>query len=993
MGRKLASLLAAVLIVVAAIGVTTRHASASAADPPAATSHTITWDKYSLMVDGKRTFLWSGEFHAFRLPSPDLWRDILQKMKANGYDAVSIYFDWAYHSPKQGVYDFTGVRDMDKLLDIANQVGIYVIARPGPYINAEVDSGGYPGWLQETSGTARTNNATYMSYTDEYMTQIDAILARHQLTNGTGSVILYQIENEYAGSNTAYMQHLYNKARADGITVPIFHNDKGRTGAWVPGSFTGDDGQPGPNLYGFDSYPGGTCSTSGTPGTPATPPDYGYYGSGGKTGGSTASPNTPGLTAEFGGGWFDPWGDALFNGKGYDCQATREGAAYERDYYLTNVANGLKIQNIYMTFGGTNWGWLAAPVVYTSYDYGAAWNEARQPRDKVTAMKELGYFVQSVDPVDKLDAAGTVTASNASVKVYHLTNPDTGTAFYFVRHATQSSSDLKFTVPITTADGSYTIPQSGQLELNGEDMKALVADYDMDSQHLVYSTADLMTHGTIDGQDVALFDGRNGQQGETVLRYASAPTVNVLQGSGVTTNWDPATGNLRIDYTLSGLAEIQITGGGGNAKPLLLMATDDTTAATLWRQDTSAGMVIERGPSLVRTATVAGDTLDLTGDDKAASDLEVWAPAAVKNVTWNGQAVTTTTTPSGSLAATTQVPGPAAVTLPALTNWKYHQEDAGVAAVVRRLDLAGGQQDVHVLQHGADGRPARPLRRRLRLPLRRRLVPRHVQRQRRGHRAEHQVPGGHRGHDRGLAGRPVPRRQPAADADQRPVDDRDLERHGALRHPGRPADGRQPHRRGPVPDDGPRGGRRRQQRIQERARHPGGHLHQRQCPHQLEDPGQPGRREHHRHGPWRGQQRRPLRRARRLVSAGLPGRELAAVHAALQRQHPGRRLVPHDVRPRRAGRHRRVAGAEHHRPGRQAVPGADLPQRLEPRPVHQRRRAAAHVRAAQRHPAHRRAQHAGHRGDHQQRRRRRHAAAASARSRWSTSAPWRAACK
>jgi hypothetical protein len=53
-----------------------------------------------------------------------------------------------------------------------------------------------------------------------------------------------------------------------------------------------------------------------------------------------------------------------------------------------------------MTFGGTNWGWLPADVVYTSYDYGAPFNEARQPTAKAGAMKELGYFVQSVTPID-----------------------------------------------------------------------------------------------------------------------------------------------------------------------------------------------------------------------------------------------------------------------------------------------------------------------------------------------------------------------------------------------------------------------------------------------------------------------------------------------------------------------------------------------------------------------------------------------------------------
>src|SRR5262245_60637621 len=80
------------------------------------TAHQVTWDQHSLLLDGKRTFIWGGEIHPFRLPSPSLWRDILEKMKASGYNTVSFYFDWGYHTPKPGVYDFTGVRDLDRLL-------------------------------------------------------------------------------------------------------------------------------------------------------------------------------------------------------------------------------------------------------------------------------------------------------------------------------------------------------------------------------------------------------------------------------------------------------------------------------------------------------------------------------------------------------------------------------------------------------------------------------------------------------------------------------------------------------------------------------------------------------------------------------------------------------------------------------------------------------------------------------------------------------------
>lgn len=253
---------------------------------------------------------------------------------------------------------------MDAALEMAAAAGLYVIARPGPYINAEVNAGGYPGWLTTIAGRARTDAPDYLAAADEWLTAINGILARHQLTDGGGTVILYQIENEYAsfiGRTTGvnYMAHLYAKVRADGITVPIFHNGKGRNGFWTPGSFPAPDSN---YLYAFDGYPSAN----------SVPPDWGYFGPGGAKGGASASPDTPGFEADFGGGFFDPWGGAPWHGQGYPFERAFDGPVYERMFYLTNVANGIKLQNVYTTFGGTSWGWPPASVVYTSYDYGAA---------------------------------------------------------------------------------------------------------------------------------------------------------------------------------------------------------------------------------------------------------------------------------------------------------------------------------------------------------------------------------------------------------------------------------------------------------------------------------------------------------------------------------------------------------------------------------------------------------------------------------------------
>ncbi len=640
----------------------------------AVASHTIGFDKYSVIIDGRRTYIWSGEFHPFRLPSPSLWRDVLEKMKAEGYNAVSMYFDWGYHSPKQGVYDFTGVRDMEKALDIAQQVGLYVIARPGPYINGELDAGGFPGWLLTQAGRARTDAPDYLAAVDEWLTHIDAVIARHQYSNGTGAVILYQIENELGSagqSQVNYMNHLAAKVRSDGITVPIFHNDKGRNGLWVPASSGVPGTVQGPtDLYAFDGYPGGTCHTDGTPGSPNAAPDWGIWGPGGAKGGASASPNTPGFAAEFGGGWFDYWGSVGT----YNCTAQREGPGYERVFYETNIANRLTLENFYMTFGGTSWGWLPAPVVYTSYDYGAAINEARQFRPKATAMKEIGLFLQSTPEIAKVDPGPAVTPSSPAVKVYDDVNPDTGTHFFVAMHnPSNATTDDTFTFPISTADGSYTIPQSGTLRLNGQDSKILLADYQLGRQHLVYSTSELMTHFSEDGGDLALLHGRDGEDGETVLRYASRPRVDVLAGT-LTSTYDAATGDLRLDYTHDGLTEVRIL--ARDLPPLLLLIADDTTAGTFWRQDTGAGPVLERGPELVRTAAVRGDAVSLTGDTSQPSALEIWAPRHVHRVTWNGRAVATRATRAGSLRASAELPGPVAYTLPDLSQsvWRYSPE-------------------------------------------------------------------------------------------------------------------------------------------------------------------------------------------------------------------------------------------------------------------------------------------------------------------------------
>jgi beta-galactosidase GanA len=625
-------------------------ATQAAAAPPTAAftpatvqrAHHVTYDHYSLQVDGQRVVLWSGEFHYFRLPSPRLWQDVLEKIRAGGFNGVSLYFDWAYHSPAPGVYDFSGVRDVDRLLSIADSLGLYVVARPGPYINAETTGGGFPAWLKRLPGHPRSTDPVYTGAYREWQSRVDAIIARHQVTRG-GSVIAYNVENEYAVNvDPAYMQALQDGARADGIDVPIVHNNccGGGLANWSSG--------PGAvQIAGVDDYPQSfECQT---------PDVWGSWGDGVTR---RLREDAPVYAAEYQAGAID------LNNVGYDACRQLTGPGYMRVFQKSNiVGSGATMYGYYMAFGGTSWGWLPQPNdVYTSYDYGAAITESRQLTAKYEEFKRQGYFMTSVAPLAKTDPVAVASAPGLHVE--SRANPDTGTQFVLLRHENRGDpTDTVSTVDWSTPDGHVALP----VRVHGRDAKILVAGYDFGGQRLAVSTSELLTQLRDGSRDVAVLYGRDGESARTVLRYPSRPSVRVLAG-GVRSAY--AAGNLTLDYTHSGLARVLISGGG--RRPLLLLIGTDATAARFWRVDNT----LVYGTALVRTASRSGDTVRLRADTTKPDTVEVFTGA--RRLTVDGERVRTTRTASGSLLGS--LGGPRPVTLPALTGWRIDRDGAPEAA-------------------------------------------------------------------------------------------------------------------------------------------------------------------------------------------------------------------------------------------------------------------------------------------------------------------------
>ena len=389
----------------------------------------ISFDKYSLIINGKRVLIKSGAFHYFRTPGEKMARDRFLKMKAGGYNAVDIYFNWNYHSIKAGEYDFSGIKDVRKVLKAAKDAGLFVIARPGPFINAEVNAGGLPFWLLKTEGVIPRNrigtsyqySPVYMKYIAEWYDHIIPII------NEFDNVILFQIENEYATDNMEedYMRELYKMARDRGVTCPIFHNDAYFAGLWADCV----------DIYALDLYPyinpnqnwkkDNFCFDT------LDNVEEIFRG---------AKENSPPFIAEMQSGWFDKW-----DGQGYRYMREALGDEHINIMTKTALSQGVTLFNHYMTVGGTNWADLACDEVYTSYEFCAPIDEFGILQSNYFKAKEINYFLDSFDFTHTEAKDFDFWQENIYTKMRHDFNNDCD--WLFIRNMTDSSELAKINLP------------------------------------------------------------------------------------------------------------------------------------------------------------------------------------------------------------------------------------------------------------------------------------------------------------------------------------------------------------------------------------------------------------------------------------------------------------------------------------------------------------------------------------------------------------------
>lgn len=297
------------------------------------------------LLNGKEFRIYSGCIHYFRVPEA-LWRDRLAKLKAAGLNTVETYVAWNMHEAKRGEYVFSGMADIVKFIKTAQELGLYVILRPGPYICAEWDLGGLPGWmLADKNVVLRCMNKPYLSYVEEWFKVLFDKVRDLQITRG-GNIIAMQIENEYGsyGNDKEYLQYIADLMKKFGAEVLLFTAD----GNWS--NFISGGGLPGVyKALTFGSNAAGAFSALK----------------------GLQDENMPKTCMEFWDGWFDHWGEK------HHVRPPKQVEKEIKDF-LDTGANF----NLYMFHGGTNFGFTAGANHFgdyqpttTSYDYNAPLSE------------------------------------------------------------------------------------------------------------------------------------------------------------------------------------------------------------------------------------------------------------------------------------------------------------------------------------------------------------------------------------------------------------------------------------------------------------------------------------------------------------------------------------------------------------------------------------------------------------------------------------------
>ena len=179
----------------------------------------VAWDKYSLIIGGRRVCPVMGEVHYSRIPA-DEWQQEIRKMKDGGVTIIATYIFWSHIEEQEGIFRWDGQRSLRGFLELCREERMPVVLRLGPFCHGEVRNGGIPDWMFTKGCKLREQNPTFMHYAELLYRQIFTQVQGLQWKDG-GPVIAAQFDNEYRGRGE-YLMALKQIARDVGFDLPFY---------------------------------------------------------------------------------------------------------------------------------------------------------------------------------------------------------------------------------------------------------------------------------------------------------------------------------------------------------------------------------------------------------------------------------------------------------------------------------------------------------------------------------------------------------------------------------------------------------------------------------------------------------------------------------------------------------------------------------------------------------------------------------------------------
>ena len=170
------------------------------------------------LLDGEPFVVKAAELHYPRIPR-EYWEHRIRMCKALGMNTICLYVFWNIHEPRMGEFDFSGHNDIAAFCRLAQDNGMYVIVRPGPYVCAEWEMGGLPWWLLKKKDIRlREPDPWFMERTEIFLKEVGRQLSPLTIENG-GPIIMVQVENEYGsyGEDKEYVAAIRDILRDSGF--------------------------------------------------------------------------------------------------------------------------------------------------------------------------------------------------------------------------------------------------------------------------------------------------------------------------------------------------------------------------------------------------------------------------------------------------------------------------------------------------------------------------------------------------------------------------------------------------------------------------------------------------------------------------------------------------------------------------------------------------------------------------------------------------------